>query len=179
MVQTLQLECGDIKREIKDKPLKGNSVIHHLFQYGPWVKRFYILKWLGGKKKKTSTRRRRIDDMSITYELLICVHEVIWNTKYPWNSPGKNAGVFAISFPKGSSWPRNHTDVFCIAGRFFAIWVTREAHLRTQTHLFVFTTSMAAPMLLSRQNLTVVAETVWLTSVYYLVLYTKILPILL
>ena len=52
MVQTLQLEFGDIKREIKDKPLKGNSVIHHLFQYGSRVKRFYILKWLGGKEKK-------------------------------------------------------------------------------------------------------------------------------
>ena len=178
MVEALHLEFGDIKREIKDKPLNGNCVIHYLFQYGPRVKRSYIFKWLGGKKKKTSTRRI-ICDMWITYELLICVHEVIWNTKYPWNSPGRNAGVVAISFPKGSSLPRNHTRVFCIVGRFFAFWVTREAHMRTQTHLFVFTTLMAAPMLLSRQNLPVVAKIVWLTSVYYLVLYTKILPILL
>ena len=29
---------------------------------------------------------------------------------------------FAISFSRGSSWPRNHTQVSCIADRFFTIW---------------------------------------------------------
>ena len=33
----------------------------------------------------------------------------------------------AIPFSRGSSWPRDRTQVFCIAGRFFAIWATREA----------------------------------------------------
>ena len=28
---------------------------------------------------------------------------------------------------RGSSQPRDRTQVFCIAGRFFAIWATREA----------------------------------------------------
>ena len=32
----------------------------------------------------------------------------------------------AISFCKGSSWPRDWTWVSCIAGGFFTIWVTRE-----------------------------------------------------
>ena len=33
----------------------------------------------------------------------------------------------AISFPRGSSWPRNRTRVSHIAGRRFTIWATREA----------------------------------------------------
>ena len=33
----------------------------------------------------------------------------------------------AISFSRGSSWPRDQTWVSCIAGRFFIVWVTREA----------------------------------------------------
>ena len=40
----------------------------------------------------------------------------------------------AISFPRGSSWPRDRAPVSCTAGRFFAIWATREAldiHQRT------------------------------------------------
>ena len=36
----------------------------------------------------------------------------------------------AISFSRGSSWPRNRTQVSCIAGRFFTNWATREAPLK-------------------------------------------------
>ena len=35
----------------------------------------------------------------------------------------------AISFSRGSSWPRDRTPVSCIAGRFFTIWARREAHV--------------------------------------------------
>ena len=35
----------------------------------------------------------------------------------------------AISFSRGSSQPRDQTRVSCIAGRFFAIWVTGEAQI--------------------------------------------------
>ena len=34
----------------------------------------------------------------------------------------------AIPFSKGSSWPRDQTQISCIAGRFFTIWATREAY---------------------------------------------------
>ena len=34
----------------------------------------------------------------------------------------------AISFSRGSSWPRNQTRVSLIAGRRFIVWATREAH---------------------------------------------------
>ena len=33
----------------------------------------------------------------------------------------------AISFSRGSSWPRDWTQVSCTAGRYFSIWATREA----------------------------------------------------
>ena len=35
----------------------------------------------------------------------------------------------AIPFSKGSPWPRDLTQVSCIAGRLFTIWATREAQL--------------------------------------------------
>ena len=36
----------------------------------------------------------------------------------------------AISFSKGSSWPRGRTWISRIAGRFFTIWATSKAQLR-------------------------------------------------
>ena len=36
----------------------------------------------------------------------------------------------AISFSTGSSWPRDQTQVSCIAGRCFTVWATREAQGR-------------------------------------------------
>ena len=35
----------------------------------------------------------------------------------------------AYPFSRGSSWPRNWTEISCIAGGFFTIWATREASL--------------------------------------------------
>ena len=32
-----------------------------------------------------------------------------------------------ITFSRGSFWPRDQTQISCIAGRFLAVWVTREA----------------------------------------------------
>ena len=45
----------------------------------------------------------------------------------PWNFPGKNTGGVAISFSRGSSQPRDQTQVSSIVGRRFTIWATREA----------------------------------------------------
>ena len=46
------------------------------------------------------------------------------------DSPSKNTRVVAIPFFKGSSQPRDKTQVLCIAVRFFTIWATREALAR-------------------------------------------------
>ena len=63
----------------------------------------------------------------------------------------------AISFSRGSSWPRNQTQISCIAGRFFTNWAMREApwksantflrgyificiiYIYTDTHTFMYT----------------------------------------
>ena len=36
----------------------------------------------------------------------------------------------AISFSRGSSWPRDWTEVSCIADRFFTIWATRKPTIK-------------------------------------------------
>jgi len=46
------------------------------------------------------------------------VHGIIQERMLEW---------FAIPFSRGSSWPRDWTQVSCIAGRLFTIWATREA----------------------------------------------------
>ena len=36
----------------------------------------------------------------------------------------------ATLFSRESSWPRDQTQVYCIAGRFLTIWATRETSLK-------------------------------------------------
>ena len=43
------------------------------------------------------------------------------------NSPGKYSGVGSPPFLRGSSWPSDWICVSHIVGRFFTVWVTREA----------------------------------------------------
>ena len=40
----------------------------------------------------------------------------------------------AISFSRGSSWPRNQIHISCIAGIFFTVWAIREVHTHTHTN---------------------------------------------
>ena len=46
------------------------------------------------------------------------------------DSPGKNTGVVSMPSPRGSSQPRDWTQVFYIAGGFFTVWATKEASKR-------------------------------------------------
>ena len=51
-----------------------------------------------------------------------------WTMYSPWNLPGQNTGVGSLSLlSRGSSQPRDQTQVSCIAGGFFTSWATREA----------------------------------------------------
>ena len=43
----------------------------------------------------------------------------------------------AISFSRGSSWPRDRTQVSCITGRLFTVWATRES-LLIYIYLFIY-----------------------------------------
>ena len=49
------------------------------------------------------------------------VHEIVQARVLEW---------VAISFSRGSSWPRDQAQVSCIAGRYFTIWATREAFVK-------------------------------------------------
>ena len=40
----------------------------------------------------------------------------------------------AISFAREYSWPRDRTQVSCIAGRCFTVWATRERSVQTLSH---------------------------------------------
>ena len=52
----------------------------------------------------------------------------IWPTRLlcPWTPPGKNTGVGSYSFSRGSSQPRDWSQVSSIAGGFFTIWATKK-----------------------------------------------------
>ena len=58
-------------------------------------------------------------------------HSVLSNSLWPdglyspWNSPGQNTGAYPFS--RGSSRPRDQTQVSHIASRFFTSWATSEA----------------------------------------------------
>ena len=44
------------------------------------------------------------------------------------------SGTYEYPFSSRSSWPRNQTRVFCIAGGFFINWAIRKAHLWIQEY---------------------------------------------
>ena len=48
----------------------------------------------------------------------------------------------AIPFSGGSSQPRDETWLSCIAGRFFTIWATREAHKQSRNRIWPQITEM-------------------------------------
>ena len=53
----------------------------------------------------------------------------------------------AISFSRGSSWPRDRIWVSCTAGRCFTIWATREAPLSPPSELRFVLQYPASPVL--------------------------------
>ena len=72
--------------------------------------------------------------------LCLLSHSVVSDSLHPMNcslpgssvhgdSPGKNTGGGCLPSSRGSSQPKDRTQVSCIAGRFFTIWATGEALL--------------------------------------------------
>ena len=55
----------------------------------------------------------------------------LWPTRLlcPWNSPGRNIGVVAVSFFRGSSQPGDRTHVSCIGRKVLYHWTAREVPL--------------------------------------------------
>ena len=49
----------------------------------------------------------------------------------------------ASSFSRGSSWPRDPTQVSCIAGRFFTIWAKAPGYLEEDLNLLLYPSYLA------------------------------------
>ena len=57
-----------------------------------------------------------------------CINYYTFVWKWKWKSLS-SVQHLAFPFSRGSSQPRDRTQVSCIAGRFFTSWATRDAHL--------------------------------------------------
>ena len=72
----------------------------------------------------------------------------------------------AIPFSRESSHPRDRTQVCCIAGKFFIIWATREAHL----DIYLFFISIY-------HRLCILSTRLWNPWEYRCVLFTFVVPV--
>ena len=99
------------------------------------------------------------DFLRISCPEIATVHDILWKKVKVWvaqlcltlwdptdcSPPGSSVhGILqarilewvAIPFSRGSSQPRDRTQVSLIAGGFFTIWVIREAHVKPMVLLF-------------------------------------------
>ena len=56
----------------------------------------------------------------------------------PWNSPGKILEWVVIPFSGGSSWPKDQTQISCIAGIITENTLFKYTHTHTHTHTHTF-----------------------------------------
>ena len=71
----------------------------------------------------------------------------------PWDSPGKNTGVVAIPFSRGSSQPRDWTHISSIGRRFFTTRDTWEAG-KGLDHQCIYGSRQAGAEIVRMNNLT-------------------------
>ena len=83
---------------------------------------------------------------SMTCALCVCVSclvmsDSLWpyglepaRSLYPWIFQARILEWVAISFSRGSSWPKAQTQVSHIAGKFFTVWATRDASPACASH---------------------------------------------
>ena len=88
--------------------------------------RFYFNVWVRKVKVKVAQLCLTLCD-PVDWSLPgSCVHGILQARILEW---------VAISFSRGSSRPRNWTQVSCTAGRFFTFWTTREAPCWARSHM--------------------------------------------
>ena len=101
------------------------SLSHVWLFMTPWI----VLEWIaiafsrGSSQPRDRTLMSRIAGRCFT----------VWATREALSDSSVH-GIFqaivlewiAISFSRGSSWPRDQTQVSCIVDRCFTIWATRE-----------------------------------------------------
>ena len=119
MVQWLGLHASTAEG-IDSIPGQGIMILHAA--WWPKVNKCFTkcLEWRGGSLVPKSC------------PVLVIPWTVACQAPLQWDSPGKNLERVAISFSRGSSWPRDRTQVSCIAGRFFTNWAMSEAQSRVK-----------------------------------------------
>ena len=110
-----------------EDPLEKEVAIHSsiLAWETPWTEEPGGLQSMGSQKSHTWLKLTR----------LLC----------PWNFPGKNTGVGCHFLSRGSSWPRDQTQVSCIAGKCFNLWATREAQCKNSHTQIFFNFNLLLP----------------------------------
>ena len=88
--------------------------------------RFYFNVWVRKVKVKVAQLCLTLCDPMDWSLPGSCVHGILQARILEW---------VAISFSRGSSRPRNWTQVSCTAGRFFTFWTTREAPCWARSHM--------------------------------------------
>ena len=80
----------------------------------------------------------KLQDLSLTIHVQAKVTSCVWLFETPWTVytvhrilQDRILEWVAFPFSWGSSQPRDQTQVSNVAGRFFASWLIREAHLHT------------------------------------------------
>ena len=81
-----------------------------------------ILNWLDDAHMRCHVIRSVMSDSVTTWTI---AHQALESMGF---SRQKKEWV-AISSSRGSSWPRDWTQVSSIAGKFFTIWATRDSHM--------------------------------------------------
>ena len=89
------------------------------------------LKWLGSSSLSSKIVRSYTLSES---ESCLVMFDSLWTRGLysPWSSLGQNTGVGSLSLLKGSSQPRDWTQVSHFAGRFFTSWATRAVPLHAE-----------------------------------------------
>ena len=81
----------------------------------------HILR-LGKKKEKRHFKKKKMYSKEYSMEVWCWSRETLSS-----HSPTRILECIAFPFSKGSSQPRDRTQVSCITGRFFTNWAIREA----------------------------------------------------
>ena len=100
--------------------------MHHAFQCqwknslsSPWSQRFSLCLFLSKCCSLVKWSEVKVTQLCPTFcdPMDYTVHGILQARILEW---------VAFPFSRGSSQPRDRTQVSCIAGRFFTIWATRE-----------------------------------------------------
>ena len=115
-----------------------------------WLSKEGCYKWFctegALRLRKVNSPMSLMSQPGIILRSVLCMHaqlsQLCWTLCNPMNHSMPGSSVYgilqarilesvAISSSRGSFWPRDWTQVSCIAGRFFTVWATSEAPLLT------------------------------------------------